>query len=113
MHLIKITANSVPSKCTFLSMKTIYSITRNRLTPTHINKLLFININTKVLNRAGCFTTNTAVEADLAVESEDDAQEVGLQYTMAPIDAITVSGSEFAANQALNARPGPEMVDSP
>lgn len=110
-RLIKTTANSVPSERAFSSMKAIHSTTRNRLTAERVNKLLFININTKVLNRARRIT-NIKKDGDMADESEDDAQEVGLQYTMAPIHAYEASSSDLAANRALNAWPDPRAVES-
>lgn len=47
-------------------MKYIHSLARSRLTPERVNKLLFIHINRRVLNR----------ELDAAEESEDEVEDV-------------------------------------
>jgi hypothetical protein len=44
-------ANEVPSERVFSAMKTLHSKTRNRLTEERVDKLLFIQINLRTLNR--------------------------------------------------------------
>jgi hypothetical protein len=44
-------ANSAPSKRAFSTIKATYTQARNRLTAERVNKLLFIQINSKVLVR--------------------------------------------------------------
>jgi hAT family C-terminal dimerisation region len=46
-----ILANEVPSERVISVIKTLYSKTRNRLTKERVNKLLFIQINLRTLNR--------------------------------------------------------------
>ena len=65
LRLMKTTANSVPSERNFSSMKIIHSPTRNRLTPQRVDKLLFVYINRRVLNR----------QLNASEDSEDDIEE--------------------------------------
>jgi hypothetical protein len=51
--LLRTPCNSVPSERSFSAQNLIHNKTRNRLTPEKTNKLMFIYINRRVLDRAG------------------------------------------------------------
>jgi hAT family C-terminal dimerisation region len=75
-RMLKTIANSCPSERAFSAMKATYTITRNRLTPERVNKLLFIQINRRVLRRG-----NTSAEE---VTDDESAQEV--EFEDSPAD---------------------------
>ena len=54
-------------------IKLIYSLIHNRLTSEHVNKLLFIYINNRVLNRvlSDCLDDNEELETVEKLEEDD------------------------------------------
>jgi Protein of unknown function (DUF 659)/hAT family C-terminal dimerisation region len=99
MRISKATANSVPSERAFSSMKAVHSLTRNRLTPERVNKLLFITVNTKILNRG----KKMDVEEDWTEDATEDVLESELPYVLGPIDTRTASNVAETVQEAPNA----------
>ena len=94
--MLRTTANSVPSERAFSAMKAVHSPTRNKLTPERVNKLLFVYLNTRVLNRE-------PAEEDDAEELHSDVSEHDFQYIMQPFVAV---GPSEARNEAERAYAG-------
>ena len=99
IRMVKTLANSCPSERAFSTLKATHTNTRNRLQPDRVNKLLFIQINSRVLKRD--LTTKRAV---VSAEDEEDAdveealaepvlelQSADLE--MAPMDLLTGLGA--------------------
>ena len=87
VRMRKTLANSCVSKRTFSVMKTIYTTAWNRLTPERINKLLFIQINQRVLKRDTSTGSNVQNEESVEeIESEGSMAEAVPQ--LQPIDVI-------------------------
>jgi hypothetical protein len=82
-RIFRTVANSVPCERSFSSMNTTHSITRNRLTPERVNKLLFIQINLRVLGRASHKVSDAAKGE--AMDPDEIGAEIPLQ--MAVIEA--------------------------
>ena len=70
--MTKTIANSVLSERNFSLMKLIHSLIRNRLTSKHVNKLLFIYINNRVLNRVLSDCLDDDEELEIVEELEGD-----------------------------------------
>ena len=90
-------ANSVPCERAFSALNQLHTKTRNLLTPERVNKLLYIQINSRTLGRDAL--------AGKTLKSEDDDEE----------DDLVVDGEEDATlarpahtNEAL---PGPGGLD--
>jgi len=90
-------ANSVPCERAFSALNQLHTKTRNLLTPERVNKLLYIQINSRTLGRDAL--------AGKTLESEDEDED----------DDLVVDGEEGAtfarpapANEAL---PGPDGLD--
>jgi hAT family C-terminal dimerisation region len=71
-------ANSVPCERAFSAPNQLYTKTRNALTPERVNKLLYIQINSRTLRRdalAGKILRdeNEDEKNDLVVNGEEDA----------------------------------------
>jgi hypothetical protein len=80
-------------------MKAVHSLTRNRLTPERINKLLFITVNTKILNRG----KKMNVEEGWTEDANEDVLESELPYVPGPIDARMASNVAETVQEAPNA----------
>ena len=70
---MKITVNSIFLKYNFSLIKLIYLSIYNRLTSEHVNKLLFIYINNKILNRvfSNCLDDDEELETVEELEEDD------------------------------------------
>jgi len=86
-------ANSVPCERAFSALNQLHTKTRNALTPERVNKLLYIQINSRTLRRDAI--------AEKTLEDEDEDEE----------DELVVDGEEgatFARQAHTNeALPGP------
>lgn len=117
LRMRKTLANSCASERAFSAMKATHTITRNKLTPERINKLLFIQINQRVLKRgtfAGSNLTNAQNEESAKeIESEESTTLVVPQ--LQPIDAIkalqTNRNAEEDAEEATALHQGPKRVE--
>jgi len=70
-------------------MNTTHTITRNRLTPERVNKLLFIQINTRVLGRGPRKTSHTS---DALEEEAIDPDEIGAEY---PLEMAVIEAHQY------------------
>jgi hypothetical protein len=70
IRILTTTANSVPSERAFSTMKLQHTKLRNRLTPSRVNKLVFIHINQRIL--AGGPKTMHQVTEDEVLQLERD-----------------------------------------
>jgi len=62
-------ANSVPCERAFSALNLLHTKTRNALTPERVNKLLYVQINSRTLRR------NASVGKLLEDEDEDEDEE--------------------------------------
>jgi hypothetical protein len=62
-------ANSIPCERAFSALNLLYTKTRNALTPERVNKLLYIQINSRTLRR------KASVEKLLEDEDEDENED--------------------------------------
>jgi hAT family C-terminal dimerisation region len=81
-------ANSVPCERAFSALNQLHTKTRNALTPERVNKLLYIQINSRTLRRdalAGKILRDEDEdedeEDDLVVDGEEDATFARLAHT--------------------------------
>jgi hypothetical protein len=65
-------ANEVPSERVFSAMKLLHSKTRNRLSEDRVDKLLFIQINTRTLRRRPKVRTRDEETDGSSTEDETD-----------------------------------------
>ena len=63
-------ANSVPCERAFSALNLLHTKTRNALTPERVNKLLYVQINSRTLRR------DTFVEKILEDEDEDEENDL-------------------------------------
>jgi hAT family C-terminal dimerisation region len=78
-------ANSVPCERAFSALNQLYIKTRNALTPERVNKLLYIQINSRTLRRDALAgktlrDENEDEEDDLVMDGEEDAIFARLAY---------------------------------
>jgi hAT family C-terminal dimerisation region len=80
--MLYILVNSVPCERAFSALNLLYIKTRNALTPERVNKLLYIQINSRTLRRDGLVEKlpedededeDEDEEDDLMVNGEEDA----------------------------------------
>jgi hAT family C-terminal dimerisation region len=77
-RMLYILVNSVPCERAFSALNFLYIKTRNALTPERVNKLLYIQINSRTLRRDGLVEKlpedeDEDEEDDLMVNGEEDA----------------------------------------
>jgi hypothetical protein len=77
-RVLYILANSIPCERAFSALNQLYIKTRNALTPNRVNKLLYIQINSRTLRRDGLVEKlsedeDENKEDDLMVNGEEDA----------------------------------------
>ena len=87
IRMLKTIANSVPSERAFSALKATHTITRNRLTAERVNKLLFIQINQRVLKRSN--PRDSTIDESAKIEAVDPATDS--DYELQPIDALTAN----------------------
>jgi hAT family C-terminal dimerisation region len=85
-RVLYILANSVLCERAFSALNQLYTKTRNALTPERVNKLLYIQINSRTLRRDASVKTLSKDEDeeeddDLMVDGEEDATFVTAAYT--------------------------------
>jgi hypothetical protein len=79
-------ANSVPCERAFSALNQLHTKTRNALTPERVNKLLYIQINSRTLRRDALAgktlrDEDEDEEDDLVVDGEEDATFARLAHT--------------------------------
>jgi hAT family C-terminal dimerisation region len=81
-RVLHILANSVLCERAFSALNQLYTKTRNALTPERVDKLLYIQINSRTLRRDTLVEDEDKEEEDdLVVDGEEDATFVGPAYT--------------------------------
>jgi hAT family C-terminal dimerisation region len=75
-RLLHTLANSVPCERNFSSMNVIHSNIRNRLTPERVDKLLYIQINRRTLNRDIIVKDGEDEEEEQATTEEEPEQRL-------------------------------------
>ena len=115
VRMRKTLINSCVSECVFSVMKVIHTTVRNRLTPERINKLLFIQINQRVLKR-GTSTESNAQNEESVEEIESEGSMTEAVPQLQPIDAIKAlqanRNAEEGAEDARALRQGPQRVEN-
>jgi hypothetical protein len=79
-------ANSVPCERAFSALNQLHTKTRNALTPERVNKLLYIQINSRTFRRDALAgktlrDEDEDKEDDLVVDGEEDATFARLAHT--------------------------------
>jgi hAT family C-terminal dimerisation region len=86
--VLYILANSVPCERAFSALNQLHTKTRNALTPERVDKLLYIQINSRTLRRDALVKVlpedeeeDEEEEDDLVVDGDEDATFVRLAHT--------------------------------
>jgi len=89
-------ANSVPCERAFSALNLLHTKTRNALTPERVNKLLYIQINSRTLRRdtfVEKILEDEDEEDDLVVDGEEDARPAHTKEALPTPDGL-VEGSQ-------------------
>jgi hypothetical protein len=105
-RLLRTTSNSVPCERAFSTMKLNHTCDRNRLSGTMIDKLCFIYINKKVLDKEGRDARITHI-ADLK-----EAEEVELENIMASYRDYLPQNTEIKGEKSYTTQESTQSISS-